>query len=142
VGGFLSIFLDPTTEITSLVAGPDLIYYERDQGLPGSFNGTVALDQLLIEVSNDGSAWTTVYWWGDADPANNGSLGATAPENDNLVLAQSDPRLVGFVPYKTGVAIDLDAFPVTLPIRFIRLTNLPDGDTDGTEVDAILILRP
>jgi hypothetical protein len=137
---FLIIDLGAGQEITTLLAGPEIIYYERVSNL-SPYSGDIAMDDVIVEISPDLAAWTQVFYWGDGLPTNNGHLGGAYPEADNQSIPVS--ALYGFVPYKTGILIDLDPFVAVIPpggFRYIRLTE--PGTADAAELDSIDVLRP
>lgn len=132
----------PPIDTTSQDPDYDVVYYERENtGNPGY----IAFDWVTMQVgpgpsgSCNTSSWYTALDWGDGNPANNGHLGAGYPENDNQAIPLG--VLYGTLPYKTGIAIDLDALvpaDVYPCIRIISPINWPNND--GAEVDAIEIL--
>ncbi len=110
--------------------GWDLVYYEYPNGSCGG----ILLDWVIIQVGN-GSAWYTVFNWGDGFIDSNAiTAPAGLPEDEerefcNVQLYNS-----------TGVAIDLDTVvpPGFYPyLRFVA----PPGDLDGyIEIDALQTL--
>ncbi|MGB8983199.1 MAG: hypothetical protein WCC12_15090 [Anaerolineales bacterium] len=109
------------------------VYYERYFDPPT--NTGIDLDQIVIEISPDGTAWTTVFYWGDSNPGNNGSVaGYCLPlEDDNCRILSTDPSLYN----GTGITIDIDSLGLTGTYPWIKLT-CPPGDLDGwCDIDAI-----
>jgi hypothetical protein len=122
----------------------DLVYYERETTPPN----TIAFDWVQMDISQgfnnacDEGTWYNALNWGDGLAFNNGHLGSSYPEIDNLSIPFS--ALWGSPPYQTGIAIDLDDAALGIPagyypcIRIYSPVNWPDND--GSEVDALEIL--
>ena len=119
----------------------DFVFYELPVG-PG-----INLDQVIIEISADGSNWYRVFYWGDTtadtntnvDNVNIPNIASACPtETDNCPIASGD------LYNNTGVLIDVDYGPLSLVppggYRWIRFTEPGLGSTDGAQVDAIEIL--
>jgi hypothetical protein len=70
----------------------DLIFYEYLN--PGGCDGGICLDWVVIEVSNIYTGpWTEVFYWGDTNDFNNGSVEAyhyAVTEVDNEVIHTSE----------------------------------------------------
>lgn len=114
--------------------GWDLVYYEYPNGSCGG----ILLDWVIIQVG-DGSAWYTVFNWGDGFIDDNAITAvAGLPEDDHRDLC--DWQLYN----SSGVAIDLDAVvpPGSYPyLRFIAPPVPLPGDPDGIiEIDALATL--
>lgn len=123
-------------------AAADFVFYELPMG-PG-----INLDQVIIEISSDGSNWFPVFYWGDNSPDTN-----TNVDNVNIPnIAAACPTEVDNCPIdsadlynNTGITIDVDNSPLSpgLPqgnYYWIRFTEPGLGSTDGTTVDAIEML--
>lgn len=111
-------------------AGYDFVYYERATG-PTS----IQMDQVKIEVSNDGSTWYTVFNWGDYVPDTNSNLditviGGTEGDNENV----SGPFLIN----GSGVGIDIYSLGLTGSYQYLKITAGSSGG-DGIDIDAIEI---
>jgi uncharacterized repeat protein (TIGR01451 family) len=122
----------------------DFVFYELPMG-PG-----INLDQVIIEISAEGSNWYRVFFWGDTiadtntnvDNVNIPNIASACPtETDNCPIASGD------LYNNTGIRIDVDNSPLSpgLPqgnYYWIRFTepNLPTSDNDDAHVDAIEIL--
>jgi hypothetical protein len=93
------------------------------------------MDWVRIEISLDGSAWYTVFLWGDANPDTNSNL------NTNVIGGvEGDNRLINTVDLynQTGVTIDIDAIPgiaAGSTYSWIRISGI--GGADGPDIDSI-----
>ena len=112
----------------------EIVYYERDVG------NSIDLDQVIIQISNDGVTWYTVYYWGDNLVDTNASPPGQTNEPDNFNIPSA--LLYGIPPLQTGILIDADGSP-NYPqppngtYQFIRVTA-PAGDSgDGSDIDTI-----
>jgi uncharacterized repeat protein (TIGR01451 family) len=127
-----------TLNIT-LTTGPgwDVVYYERP-------NGTgILLDWMIVEVSQDGSSWSRVFYWGDEQPDTNTNVDFTKLPGYPQTPEEPDQRdISSAVLYNsTGVAIDLDSLGLSGTYDYIRF-YAPSGDVDGhSEVDAVQVLH-
>lgn len=134
---------------TSGDAAFDFAYYEQGQPDPPTSTTSILLDWVVIEVASDLSGpWYQVFYWGDAITDTNTSLGqagvgpnTSAPlgqetDNENVGIA----NLYGTLPYKTGIAIDVDAVAPSGTYRYVRFYVPPGGGNDVMQVDAIEIL--
>ena len=119
---------------------PDFVFYEAPLA-PG-----IHLDQIVIEISSDGSTWYPVFYWGDNIPDTNSDAVFTdiadcpTSEDDNCQIPEDD-----LYPYPGwGIAIDVDNSPLGgVPLGnypWIRFSEPDLGGTDGAHVDAIEIL--
>jgi uncharacterized repeat protein (TIGR01451 family) len=135
-GSALVIMISPGIAADGDAGVPDFVYYER-LAVP-DHPTSVELDWVQVEISQDGSTWYQVFYWGDpggspdvntnVDVQNSiGDLCAT--EVDNCVIAQD--RLYNF----TGITVDIDGLvpPGTYPWMRISAPASPDS----SEVDAI-----
>ena len=112
-------------------AGYDLIYYERPTG-----PGKIDMDQVIIEVSTDGSTWIQVFNWGDgiADANSNLDIGLIGGlETDNRTISSG---LIG----GSGVGIDLYSISVLGSYSHLRITAPSNGTGDGIDIDSIDIV--
>ncbi len=118
----------------------DFVFYESPMA-PG-----IHIDQVIIEISSDGSTWFPVFYWGDNIPDTNSDANyltiANCPtsEDDNCQIPDVD-----LYPYPGwGIAIDVDNSPLGgIPAGnypWIQFTEPGLGSTDGAHVDAIEIL--
>ncbi|MCD4672870.1 MAG: hypothetical protein K8R77_09420 [Anaerolineaceae bacterium] len=115
----------------------DLVFYERI-----NFGSQIAFDHVILQVgtgpsgSCGSSAWYTVLYWGDSDPANNGHIGNMfgGVELDNQAIFTSD------LYNNTGIAIDADALGLSAVYPCLKIISPISGDGDAAEVDAIEIL--
>ena len=120
----------------------DFVFYELPMG-PG-----INLDQIIIEISSNGTTWLPVFYWGNTiadtntnvDNVNIPNIAVACPtEVDNCPIDSAD------LYNNTGITIDVDNSPLSAPIPqgnyyWIRFTEPGLGSTDGTHVDAIQIL--
>jgi hypothetical protein len=138
-GGTATFFMSQSI-IANGDGAPDFVFYESPMA-PG-----IHLDQILIEISSDGSTWYPVFYWGDNIPDTNSDAIFTnfadcpTAEEDNCQIPD-----VNLYPYPGwGIAIDVDNSPLgTVPAGsypWIRFSEPGLGSTDGTHVDAIEIL--
>ena len=105
-----------------------LVYYEVENP---SDPGFIALDWVIVYVSTDATGpWTLIFYWGDADSGNNGSVPPAyyPPENDN--------QQIGMVELYNGTGI---ISPVGGTYRYV-LIEAPPGCGDPAQVDAIEVL--
>lgn len=120
----------------------DFVFYQLPTG------SGIDLDQIVIEISSNGTDWLPVFYWGNTTPDTNTNvdnvnipnIAAACPtELDNCPIASGD------LYNNTGIRIDVDNSPLSAPIPqgnyyWIRFTEPGLGSTDGTNVDAIEIL--
>lgn len=111
----------------------EIVFYERNLG-----NNTIDLDQVIIQISNNGTDWYTVYYWGDNIVDTNASPPGQTNEPDNFNMPIS--LFYGTPPLQTGILIDADGgigAPPNGTYQFIRVTA-PNGDVDGScDIDTI-----
>lgn len=116
--------------------GYDMVFYEWPNA-PGIY-----LDYTIVEISDDGSTWYTVFAW-------DGTLGgvagtnidgyATDGEEENEPIQSSD-LYPGGLTYNTGIAIDIGIW--TPPGPSFHLVRFRDpGGVDVAQIDAILRLH-
>jgi hypothetical protein len=129
-------------------AGYDLVFYEREN--PAQIPPGIALDYVTIEISTDGTTWTTLFNW-------DGFLGGVTGTNIDSYATDADGEaynepIPGYYLYpgipggpNTGIAMDIGAVGAD-SIRYVRVTR-PDGNPNPTrpnepaEVDAIVRLN-
>jgi hypothetical protein len=105
-----------------------LVYYEREYP-PGS--SQIMMDWVIVQLSPDNITYgPAVFYWGDSDPSNNGSIPPThfPPENYNEVIPFSELYL------STGVVINVGG-----TYRYV-LISAPSSCYESAEVDAIQVL--
>lgn len=120
----------------------DFVFYEFPAA-PG-----IALDNVIVEISTDGSAWLPVFYWGDGIADTNTNVNINLPniasacvppstEQDNCQISSSD------LYNNTGITIDVDNSPLSVvpggSYYWIRFTA-PAGSGDPAQLDAIQIL--
>lgn len=139
-GGTATFYLSQPIVANSDTAA-DFVFYELPIA-PG-----INLDQVIIEISADGSNWYRVFYWGDTtadtntnvDNVNIPNIASACPtETDNCPIASGD------LYNNTGILIDVDNRPLS-PVppgsyRWIRFTEPGLGSANGAHVDAIEIL--
>lgn len=94
--------------------------------------GGICLDWITLYVSNDaGGPWAEVFYWGDSNDGNNGSIPSYhfPPENDNEPVPSGE-----LYPPGTGIGIGVGA-----TYRYILITA-PPGCGDGAQIDSFEIL--
>jgi hypothetical protein len=105
-----------------------LVYYEVPDP---SHPGFVAMDWVIVSVSaNFDGPWVQIFYWGDANPGNNGDIpgGYYPPENDNQLI------IFGDLYNLTGIRINVYG-----TYRYV-LIEAPPGCDDPAQVDAIEVL--
>ncbi|HXF86396.1 MAG TPA: DUF11 domain-containing protein [Anaerolineales bacterium] len=121
----------------------DFVYYELYiPAIPGIY-----LDQVIIEISADGSTWFPVFYWGDNAADTNTNVNIALPninaacpsgEVDNCPIPSSE------LYNNSGVTIDVDNSPLSaVPLGnyyWIRFTEPGLTPGDGAHVDSIEIL--
>jgi uncharacterized repeat protein (TIGR01451 family) len=127
-----------TLQIT-IPTGPgwDVVYYERPNA------SGILLDWMIVEVSQDGSSWSPVFYWGDENPDTNTNVDFTKLPDYPQTPEEPDQRdIASAVLYNsTGIAIDLDSLGLSGTYYYIRF-YAPPGDFDGhSEVDAVQVLH-
>jgi uncharacterized repeat protein (TIGR01451 family) len=120
----------------------DFVFYESPMA-PG-----IALDQVIIEISSDGSTWLPVFNWGDGNADTNTNVNINLPNiasacTPNSTEEDNCPINSGDLYNNTGITIDVDNSPLS-PVpagnyRWIRFTA-PAGSGDAAQIDAIQIL--
>jgi hypothetical protein len=106
-------------------AGYDFVYYENPAG------SGILMDQVIIQVSQDGSSWTTVFNWGDNAADTNSNLNMGGAEADNTDISS------GLLINGTGVGIDVSPWPGSY--SYLRIIAPSNGGGDGIDIDAIEI---
>ena len=145
--------------------GWDLVYYERE-AIPAISYRSIQMDWVTIELSPDGSSWSVAFAWSagsealaqnsnvrdyavsggvNSDP-NFCDLSPDASANEVIPMllggegfCTSAPGLYGTLPYKTGIAIDINGVippPTGEGYRYIRITAGGTG-ADAAEIDTI-----
>lgn len=142
-GGELIIDLEDLTGSPLDTSTPDgaydLVFYEYEFS-----PGIVQFDHVVLQVgtgpsgSCGSSTWTTVFYWGDSDPTNNGHIGGMygPTEVDNQTMFTSDLYLGS----TTGIAIDTDALGASGIYPCLRVYSPISGSGDSAQIDAIGIL--
>lgn len=124
-GGSVILYL--STPITSHGNDSwDFVYYEREN--PRYY---VSMDFVRIDISEDGSTWHTVFYYGGSEYANSNI--ATYPQEDNHRIPTS--ALIN----NTGVGIDIYRLGLTGNYYYIRIVSPRGGAGDGCDVDAIQV---
>jgi uncharacterized repeat protein (TIGR01451 family) len=128
----------------------DLVYYEYP-GLSG-----ILLDWMQVEISQDGTTWYQIFYWGDnngngaADTNSNVDFNKFAPlsppEPDQREIASSYLYQDAATGRRTGIAIDVDSLAnakilPTGTYKFIRFYAPPDNNDGHNEIDALQILN-
>ncbi|MEW5956084.1 MAG: Calx-beta domain-containing protein [Chloroflexota bacterium] len=132
----------------------DLVYYER---MSDGAAGEVAFDQVIIEVSENGTDWYEVFNWGDGILDTNTNIGQAPPpgpygggsppapppgnEGNNVLIPMTTPPLYQSAAGGpiTGVAIDIDAplLAAGAPVgsyRYVQITGFAETEVDSIEV--------
>lgn len=94
------------------------------------------MDMVIIQISEDGSNWHTVFYWGNGIADTNSNLNINiigGSEDDNRDIASS------WLINGTGVGIDIDALGLSDTYPYLRITAPSGGAGDGCDVDAIQI---
>ena len=112
-----------------------LIFYEFRNPIPSACHGGVCLDQVVIDVSNSNGPQTTlwslrIFYWGDADAANNGSIPLRyyPPEAHNAAIAGAD------LYNNQGIQIHVDGV-----YQYISVAPPLENCSDPAQVDSIEI---
>jgi hypothetical protein len=121
-------------------AGYDVIYYEREN--PAGSN-QIMMDWVIVEIATSSSGpWYPIFNWYDNVIDSNTNVGQSiygAGELDNEAIP--DSVLYGSLPYKTGIAIDVDMVaPPPGVYSWVRISSPLGGDNDPAEVDAVEVL--
>jgi len=123
-------------------SGYDMVFYEWPNG-PG-----IRLDRIIIEISDDGAAWYTVFAWdGIAGGVSGTNIDTYATdwngESDNETIPATD-LYPGGLPLNTGIAIDISTaqppLPHNGPFRWVAV-YAPAGSGDPAQIDAIVRLN-
>jgi hypothetical protein len=123
-------------DLGALTSDSTLVFYEIQDGVD-----QIWLDWVTFAVNDTGvPPWNQVFYWGDADITNNGSIPngyATDGdgEADNEVIPTSS--LYGTPPFQTGILIPIP--PAFRPYRYV-LISAPLSCGDPAEVDSIRTL--
>jgi hypothetical protein len=123
-------------------AGWDMVFYEWltdiDPG-PGVTPG-ILLDDIYIDLSDDGITWYRVFAW---DGVPGGVVGTNidsyATDGDGEQENEAIPAsaLYGTPPNQSGIAIDLSPWtPPGYSFRYVRF-SYPAGGTDAGQIDAV-----
>jgi len=114
----------------------DMVFYEYE--IPGQ--NRIDMDQVEISISNNGTTWYTIYFWGDNIVDTNASPPGRNAEPDNYPISTS--LLYGTSPAKSGILINADGgkdLPPNGTYQYLRVTA-PSGDADGgCDIDSIEI---
>jgi hypothetical protein len=123
--------------------GYDMAVYEYDN------QGTILLDWIIVELSEDQLHWHTVFNWGDgyqSRPACAGNPTVACDDATNIASFSMDGELdnepisPSLLYNGTGILIDIDflgELPATI-YRYIRLSCPDDGpDGDAAQADSI-----
>jgi len=105
-----------------------LVYYEVENP---SDPGYIALDWVLVSVSdNSDGPWSLIFYWGDSNPGNNGSVPPAyyPPENDNQSIG------IGELYNNTGILIGVGG-----TYRYVMI-SAPPACGDPAQVDSIEVL--
>jgi uncharacterized repeat protein (TIGR01451 family) len=130
-----SIVVDLGTWIIPSLNTYDLVYYEHPAN--GNSLTDIALDRVRLDVSPDGSSWTTVFNYGDGAVDSNtniaGYTGGTEPNDQNIPFA----ALYGTPPYQTGITINIDTVAPNIAYRYVRIVS---GADCCAQLDALQVL--
>jgi hypothetical protein len=111
-------------------SNPALVYYENATG------GIINLDIVIISVSASSTGpWNNVFYWGDGDPSNNGTIQAyhfATGEFDNEPIPTTE--LFGTDPFQSGISIPISSS--FMPYQYV-LISAPFFCGDPAEVDSI-----
>jgi hypothetical protein len=111
-------------------SNPALVFYENATG------GIINLDIVIISVSASSTGpWNNVFYWGDGNPGNNGSIQAyhfAGGELDNEVIPEGE--LFGTPPYQSGISIPISS--AFMPYQYV-LISAPGFCGDPAEIDSI-----
>ena len=112
-------------------AGYDFVYYERPTGA-----NRIDMDQVAIEISQDGSTWLPVFNWGDNVADTNSNLDISGP----LGGAETDNRTItsGLI-NGSGIGIDIYSLGLTGSYSYLRFIAPNNGGGDGFDIDSIEI---
>ena len=135
----ITVVLDPPI-VAGGTGAPDFAYYERENPA-----GSVQLDWVQIQISPDGLAWYTVFYWGDSDPGvpdTNSNMDYVnlindlcATEIDNCTIPVG--RMYPGTGISTGITVDIDAIPGIvggLEYPWVRVTS---HGAETTDLDSI-----
>lgn len=135
------LILQLTSQFT-VGPGSYLVYYPAYT----SPSTTVPIDVVILQVG-DGTNWSTVFYWGDGAPGNNGDIPGF-PTNSTDCTSEPDgcPIDLSFLPVKNplypGVKIDLGSLAGST-ISYIRIFSPgmpPDTAlSSGVNIDAIQV---
>jgi hypothetical protein len=119
-------------DLGGLTNYPSLVFYENATG------GIINLDVVIISVSASSTGpWDNVFYWGDGNPGNNGTIQAyhyASGELDNEVIPTTE--LFGTDPFQSGITIPISSS--FMPYQFVQI-SAPFFCGDPGEVDSIEI---
>jgi hypothetical protein len=162
-----SVILDlgPNNGILDNPLDYDFVYYERE-ATPAISYRSIQMDWVTIELSSDAATWHVAFAWSQGNEAlaqnsnvrdyavsggvnsdlNFCDLSPDASPNEVIPMlpggegfCTSAPGLYGTLPYKTGIAIDINGVipsPTGEGYRYIRITAGGFGP-EAAEIDAI-----
>jgi uncharacterized repeat protein (TIGR01451 family) len=114
----------------------DFVYFERENP-----PGAVQLDWVQIQVSPDGQAWYSVFYWGDSDPGvpdTNTNMDYVNLINDLCATEIDNCNIpAGRMYNNSGITIDIDAIPGVvggMEYPWIRVTSY---GMESTDLDSI-----
>ncbi len=96
------------------------------------------MDLVTLEISSDGSTWYTAFAFGGGVTDNSSIKGYTQVDNYPIPLS----ALIGSLPVKTGVGIDIDYGALGIPAGTYQYLHIisPADSGDGCDVDAIQVI--
>jgi hypothetical protein len=128
-GGYLTFTFPVGSGIRN---GPqyDFVFFEFPAG------SGILLDQIVVEISEDGNSWCQVFNWGDNITDTNSNVADYAaggePDNEDIPGSALWPRPSG---PNTGIAIDINICPPGGQYRYVLFRNPYPGD--AAQVDSI-----
>ena len=141
-GGSVTFYLSQPIRANGDTAA-DFVFYELQIG------ADIFIDQIIIEISMDGTDWRRVFYWGDTNPDTNTNVDNLNLPNINAVCPTeidncSIPISELYNNNSSGITIDVDNSPLSVvPIGdyyWIRFTEPGITPGDGAHVDSIQIL--
>jgi hypothetical protein len=142
-GGSVTFYLNQPI-VANGDASPDFIFYEVLIGTD------IFLDQVIIDISMDGTTWYRVFFWGDATADTNTNVDNSTPPINSVCATEVDncqiPSAFLYNGNTSGITVDVDNSPFgAVPggnYYWIRFTEPGVTPGDGTHVDSIQIITP
>lgn len=142
-GGYLT-FTFPVSSGIRDGPGYDFVFYEYpNPNDPNPDAGGILLDQIAVDISEDGNNWPQVFNWGDNITDTNTNVAfynynGDTGEVDNEFIPSRD-LWPGGLNANTGIAIDIGIIspPRGSQYRYIRFRCPYGGGADPAQVDSI-----